>query len=128
MFRKTLIIAITAMWFVAPGFGQTHRDNSGTIVPGVVPLPYTYIPMPPGQHNLSPVSSTALTVPSGAIYATVCASGGVVKYTTDGTTIPTSSVGQPLAAGACVGLSGGAVLSNFRAISATGTLDVEYFQ
>jgi hypothetical protein len=128
MFRKTLFTAIVATWFAAPVFGQTHRDNSGTIVPGVVPLPYAYTPMPPGQHNITPTSSTALTIPPGAVYATVCASGALVKYTTDGTTVPTASLGQPLVAGACVGLSGATVLSNFRAVSTTGTLDVEYFQ
>jgi hypothetical protein len=94
----------------------------------VIPLPTPYAPLSPGQHNLSVTSATALTVPTGARYATVCASGAAVKYTTDGTTTPTSSVGMPLAAGACLALSGPQTLANFRAISASGTLDVEYFQ
>jgi hypothetical protein len=128
LFHKTLIMTIAAALFVAPASSQTHRDNSGTIVPGVVPLPYTFTPLSPGQHNLAPTSAMALSVPVGAIYATICASGAVVKYTTDGTTTPTSIIGQPLTAGACVGLSGATVLANFRAISPAGTLDVEYFQ
>ena len=33
-----------------------------------------------------------------------------------------------LATGACVTLSGATVVANFKAISATGTLDVEYFR
>jgi hypothetical protein len=111
-----------------PTFGQTYRDASGSIVPGVMPLPYAYTPMPPGQHNLAPTSATGLTVPAGARYATVCASTAAAKYTTDGSTVPTVIVGQPLAAGSCVSLSGSAVLSNFRVISPSGTLDVEYFQ
>ena len=120
--------AVTALALSTPGFSQTYHNSAGTIVPGVIPLPYSYTPLSPGQHNLTPTSSTALTVPAGARYATVCASSATVKYTTDGTTTPTGSVGQPLAAGSCVPLSGPMVLANFRAISATGTLDVEYFQ
>ncbi len=120
--------AAIALALSTPGFSQTYHDSSGTIVPGVVPLPYTYTPLVPGQHNIAPTSSMALTLPTGARYATVCASSATVKYTTDGATTPTSSVGQPLAAGSCVSLSGATVLANFRAISATGTLDVEYFQ
>ena len=73
---------------------QTYRDSSGTIVQGVFPLPYGYTPLSPGQHNLAITSSTALTIPTGARYATVCASTAAVKYTTDGTTTPTSSVGH----------------------------------
>jgi hypothetical protein len=107
---------------------QTYIDSLGTIVPGVVPLPYSYTPLSPGQHNLAITSATKLTIPTGARYATICAGGAYVHYTTDGTTVPTSSVGQPLSSGACVSLSGPKVLANFSAISATGTLDVEYFQ
>src|SRR5271157_756126 len=110
------------------GSAQTYRDSSGTIVQGVFPLPYGYTPLPPGQHNFALTSSTALTIPTGARYATICASTASVKYTTDGTTTPTASVGMPLPAGACVALSGATVLANFLAISATGTLDVEFFQ
>jgi hypothetical protein len=121
VFAVTVLCAGTAV-------AQTYRDSAGTIVPGVIPLPYAYIPLGPGQHNISPATATGLTVPAGARYATVCASTAPAKYTTDGTTAPTTTLGQPLAAGACVSLSGAAVLANFRAISATGTLDVEYFQ
>jgi len=111
-----------------PAAAQNYHDTGGTLVPGVIPLPTPYAPLSPGQHNLALTTATALTVPTGARYATVCASGAAVKYTTDGTTTPTSSVGMPLAAGACVALSGPQGLANFRAISASGTLDVEYFQ
>jgi hypothetical protein len=107
---------------------QTYRDTGGTVVPGVIPLPFSYTPLPPGQHNLAAASATALAVPAGARYATVCASTAAVRYTTDGATTPTASVGMPLAAGACMALSGPSVLANFRAFSSSGTLDVEYFQ
>lgn len=109
-------------------FSQTYRDAGGTIVPGVIPLPYAYTPLPPGQHNLAPISVSSLIVPSGARYATICASGSMVRYTTDGATTPTATIGQPLAAGSCLTLSGPALLASFRAVSASGTLDVEYFQ
>jgi hypothetical protein len=91
-------------------------------------LPYPYTPLSPGQHTLAITSATALTVPAGARFANVCATTAAVRYTTDGTTTPTSTVGQPLATAACVSLSGAQMIANFRAISATGTLDVEYFQ
>jgi hypothetical protein len=126
---KCLVLcAALALAFACPAFAQTYRDLSGTVVPGVVPLPYGYTPLSPGQHNLAPTTATALSVPSGARFATVCASIATVRYTTDGTTTPTTAIGQPLLAGACVSLTGPAVLANFRAISSAGTLDVEYFQ
>jgi hypothetical protein len=118
--------------FLSVGFcqanGQTYRDTGGTIVSGVVPLPYAYTPLSPGQHNLSPASSTALTIPAGARYATVCASTAAARYTTDGAATPTPTVGQPLPANSCISLSGPAVLANFRVMSPSGTVDVEYFQ
>ncbi len=123
---KRILLLLCA--FGASASAQTYRDSGGTVVPGVIPLPYAYAPLPPGQHNLAPASATGLNVPSGARYATVCASTAAVKYTTDGITTPTATVGMPLAAGACMALSGAAALANFKAISTAGTLDVEYFQ
>jgi hypothetical protein len=94
----------------------------------VIPLPYPYAPIPgSSQHNLAPTSSTALTVPNGALYATVQAAGASVRYTTDGT-VPTASVGMTLGAGVILTLSGYPIMTTVRFISATGTLDVEYFQ
>jgi hypothetical protein len=107
---------------------QQYYDRGGTAVQGVVPSPYSYAPLGPGQHNLAPTSSTALTIPPGVKYATICASTATVRYTTDGLTMPTPTIGQPLVAGSCVMLSGAQVLSSFRAASASGTLDIEYFQ
>lgn len=92
------------------------------------PLPYPFTPLTPGQHGTAITSSTALTIPATATYATMCARTAAINYTTDGTTTPTSTVGQPLAAGACVALSGPTVLANLKMISATGTPDVEYFK
>ena len=108
-------------------FGAANVTTVQASTSNVTQGPYPYIPKSPGQHNLAITSSTGLTVPAGATYATVQASGGTVKYTTDGTTTPTSSVGMTLSAGNSLALSGALVLANFRAISASGTLDVEYF-
>ena len=106
----------------------TIKDPSGTIIGEVAIVQYPFTPLSPGQHNLACTSATGLTVPAGAIYAVIQAAGATVKYTTDGTTTPTSSVGMTLAAGATLTLSGAAAIANFKAISASGTLDIEYFQ
>lgn len=111
-----------------PIFAQTYTDAGGTTVQGVAPIPFPFIPLAPGQHNLSPTGAMGLAVPAGARYATLCASNATVRYTTDGSTTPTASLGMPLYAGGCVTLSGASVLANFEAFSATGTLDVEYFK
>ena len=128
MHKKLLVLAVLSACAIRAAWSQTYRDSSGTLVAGVVALPYNFVPLPPGQHNLPLTIATALTVPAGSRYATLCASGAPIKYTTDGATTPTSSIGQPLLAGACVSLSGYQTLANFRAISPTGVLDVEYFQ
>lgn len=107
---------------------QTAITTATVPVPlPVLPAPYQYTPIAGAQYNLAITSSTALTVPGTATYATVCAKTAALNYTTDGATTPTSTVGTPLQALACVGISGAAVLTNFRAISATGTLTVEFF-
>ncbi|RBP15854.1 hypothetical protein DFR50_107124 [Roseiarcus fermentans] len=137
MVRRNLFRSILGKTFVAIacasacGCGasaQTYRDVNGSIVAGVMPLPYAYTPLAPGQYNLTPATVTALTIPRGARFATICASSAGAMYTTDGVTTPTSAIGQPLPAGSCVSLSGGAVLANFRVVSPSGVLDVEYFQ
>ncbi len=107
---------------------QTYLDRQGTPVQSTASIPYDYWPVGSGQHNLAPTVATALTVPASARFMRVCATTATVKYTTDGLTTPTASIGEPLFASSCLELSGVRVLSNFRAISATGTLDVEYFQ
>ena len=120
--------AALALALGAPAQAQIYHDTAGTVAPAFFPLPYGYVPLGPGQHNLALTSATALAIPFSARYATICASSAMVRYTTDGVTTPSAAVGQPLAAGACVSLSGPAVLANFRAFSSTGTLDAEYFQ
>jgi hypothetical protein len=125
---KTAILAAIAILTASPALAQAYYDYAGTPVDGTVSIPYPNLPVPPGQHNLTLASSTALTVPAGARFANVCASSAAIRYTTDGITTPTASIGQPLAAGTCISLFGPRVLKTFQAISVAGTLDVEYFQ
>jgi hypothetical protein len=80
----------------------------------------------PDQHNLAITTATGLTPPVGATIAWVQARTASVSYTLDGTTTPTSSVGNTLAAGGQLVLYGASAIKNFSAISATGTLDVNY--
>lgn len=89
--------------------------------------PYTTPIAGSSQHNLVITAATPLAVPLGAVYATVQAAGASIKYTTDGT-VPTASVGMTMYPGERIGIPGSKLLAGFRAISATGTLDVEYFQ
>jgi hypothetical protein len=125
---KSMIVAAISVFAVSGACAQAYYDYAGTPVNGVMAIPYTNGPISPGQHNLTLASPTPLTIPSGARYANICVSSAAIKYTTDGSTRPTTTVGQPLAAGVCITLSGLEVLQNFRAISPTATLDVEYFR
>jgi hypothetical protein len=130
---KSAILAAIAILAASPALAQTYYDYGGKPVDGTVSIPYSNIPASPGQHNMPLTSPTALTIPpGGARFANVCAPAGDVLYTTDGTTTPTGGIGQPLALGECIALSGPQVLANFRAIASSGTptatLDVEYFR
>ena len=107
---------------------QAQQPSSVTGAPPTTIIPYPYAPLPPGQHNVTPMSATGLTTPAGALVAIVCAQSANVTYTTDGVTTPSASVGMQLYAGSCVSLTGAAVLANFKAFSSSGTLDVEYFK
>lgn len=109
--------------------GEAVPVSSGTCAtPPLSVQPYSFTPLTPDQHNLAITTSTALTIPTGALFASVCAKGNSVNYTFDGTTTPTVSIGNPLAQGQCIFLSGPTVLAKFRAIqqAATATLDVAY--
>jgi hypothetical protein len=130
---KRTIFAAVAIFATSQAIAQTYYDWGGTQVQGTVSIPYSNIPASPGQHNLPLTSPTAFAIPpGGARFANVCASAGNILYTTDGTTAPTGGIGQPLALGRCIVLSGPQVLANFRAIASSGTpaatLDVEYFR
>jgi hypothetical protein len=96
----------------------------------VATSPYNYTPLSPMQSGLTLSSAQHLTIPSGATYAVVCASVQAVNYSIDGTTVPTSSIGMPLASGSCVPLAGAAVLAAFQAIQQVSgaTISASYFR
>ena len=129
-FLVCLALLVLLLLAVQKACAQTYKDRLGTVVQGQVEVPFPYTPMAPGQYSLAIASSTALTPPTGARYAAVCADGHDLRYTTDGATTPTTSKGVYLANGTCVALVGSATITSFRAITTTsgGTLDAEYFQ
>jgi hypothetical protein len=120
-------IAITAASLPLPSGASTsaNQTNGSQIAQSE---PYQFTPLTPGQYGLTVASSTALTIPTGALEANVCVSGNNVNYTYDGTTTPTASVGLPLLTGQCIQFSGATVLSNLKFIqtAATATLNVGY--
>lgn len=118
--RKLLLGVAAAAMFCGSALAQQT----------VFPAPFPFNPIAGAQYNLGVASATALTVPIGATYATVCAAAQAVNYVTDLSQTVTSSVGEPVAAGNCVSLSGPAVLAAARFIqqTATATINVEYFK
>ena len=99
---------------------------------------YTVNPLSPMQSQLSVTTgaTVALTLPTGATYATISLRQGAascINYTTDGTTTPTTGAtgtGRQLCAGQSIAYYTQAFLTNFKAIAATATtaIDVEYGQ
>lgn len=81
------------------------------------------------QQITSLSSSTALTIPTGATFATVTVEAQGIRYRDDGTA-PTGTVGMPLAAGQSQTFSGAAELAALRFILQTSgaILDVSYYK
>ena len=90
--------------------------------------PYPFVPLSPSQNGIGTTPAVGLTIPTNANYALVCAETATVRWTWDGTTTPTSSVGIPIAAGQCTPFSGPKILANLKFFSSSGTIDVEYAQ
>jgi hypothetical protein len=114
--------------YLEAGVGQPPLETNVVVSGTVTTGPYAYTPLSPSQNGLTVASATALTIPTGATYAVVCIEGAAIRYTWDGTTTPTASVGSPIAAGSCAPFSGAAILANlkFIQVTATATIDVEY--
>lgn len=113
--------------------GQTDvNGNLKTIAQGVaggVPLTGGYHSAGTGQYAVSINSSTALpTIPSGTLYVEICLETAAARYTDDGATTPTSSIGIPVPAGTCWQVAGSSLLSAFRIIGAGATIDVSYYK
>ena len=88
------------------------------------------------QLTVTGASAQSLTVPATANYAEITVesattSGYVVRYLKQGsTTLPTTTVGVPLANGTVFDIDSGTLLADFRVIAITGshTLNIEYFK
>lgn len=130
---------------VIPGYLTNTPQPNCTTTPCFVPygasgqpvtvIPYPYTAMGGAQYNQAATTSTALTVPTGAVYARICAITGQMNFVDSTNGTPTTgtapAVGSPLAAGACIFESGPTLLSNFKiinAVASTGTWTAAYFQ
>ncbi len=89
-------------------------------------------PAPAGRERLT-VDATgggvSLTRASGAKYANMRLEGAQIRFTLDGSTAPTSSVGRILEVGEILELDSVEEIAAFAAIrtgAVSGTLDVEY--
>jgi hypothetical protein len=138
LFAIVLSVSALAQSTVRPCVTTGSGPSGCPPVSTTNPLPVVTTPsgtepsmLTPGQHNVTIVTATALTIPAGATAANVCAKGtGSANYTLDGTTTPTATVGTALSAGACVPLAG-TMVANFLAINSSGstiTLDSEYYK
>ncbi len=78
------------------------------------------------QQITSLSSAVSLTVPATATYALIVAESQIVRWRDDGT-VPTASIGMPLAAGAALKYEG-----NLRGIqlieqAASATINISYY-
>ena len=137
---QTKVTVVTSCGSMSPGSAQNagtqgvltvdiNGNNCGSGPGGTSSPPYGFTHLGGRQLALSSVASTALTVPTGAVYATVQANTATVYYSLVGAT-PSASDGsnQLLPGQPALFLSGADVLANFKAVSATGTITVEYFK
>ena len=145
LFRSLFVGAMLCVWSTAvfaqaapvQGLGTLGSPAGGILTvqgPGsggsstTMIAPYGYTSTGPEQHALPITSATGLTVPAGTTYAIVQAKTAAVQYTLDGATTPTSTIGFTLAVGSTLSISGASLIANFKAISATGTLDAGFYK
>ena len=119
---KRLVLAAAALLALAtPALAQFVNYPATPTKPG------GYLPLGGAQFALSVSSATALTVPTGAVWATICVEGQAVRYRDDGTN-PTASTGMPIASGACIAYAGNLAAIKFIAQTGSPTIDVIYYQ
>jgi hypothetical protein len=111
---------------IAPGAAIMCPTASGQMVPCSTP-----VSAGTGQYGVSIASVTSLTVPSGALAAKICVEGAEARYTDDGVTTPSSTVGipaEPMTAtfNGCFDYDG--PLASFKIIGSGATLDVSYYK
>lgn len=119
---KQAVMAAVALMalvlFAVPAFAQT--SPIGQPCPGTGNIALTH-----KSYIQSSVLSGAFafTVPTGSMIAIVSVESNGVRYRTDGT-LPTATVGMPIASGSSVILCGLDILTNFTVISQAGTATV----
>lgn len=121
MVKRFTLAALLALGLIAVAYAVQPTNNNGA----VVAAPYQFTPLGGAQWSQTSNTASALTAPTGAAYARICAVGGQMNYTDTVGDTPTSgvapTVGTPLAAGSCVPESGPAMLAAFQIINATAS-------
>lgn len=109
-----------------PHVAQPFSENGEPLEAGT---PYHMLPAGAGVHGQALTSVFSFTLPAGTHFATIQASVATVKYTTDGVTTPSSTVGMLLPVGGAPLILAGRALKNFQAIqvSSGALLDAEFF-
>lgn len=131
---KKLLLAVTLMCS-APAYAQTAahvvpgNQSSAGCPGGQAPCWFPSTQSPPlGYQQLASLgSSTALTVPTGAVEAFIICETQSVRWRDDGVA-PTASVGMPLPVNTALPYTGN--LAAFRVIqtTASATCNVAYYQ
>jgi hypothetical protein len=123
---------VIALLMLGVAFGQTTVNSNpesfpqfqGRYAQPTIPAMAT----PLGYQQITSLSSsTALTIPTGATYAIICAETQAVRFRDDGSA-PTSSIGMPLAVGACLTYDGNLSLLRFIQQTSSATLDALYYR
>jgi len=126
MLKRSLTASALMLGLIGSSQAQTHRDQGGTITPGVTPI-YLYVSAGASQMALAVGANTSLTVPAGATLAEICVEGASVRYRDDGAAA-TSSLGIPVSSGTCFPYSGPLAALSFSAQGGSPTIDVSYYR
>lgn len=126
MLKRLLTASALVLSLVGSAHAQTHRDQAGTITPGITPV-YIYVSAGAAQMALAVGANTTLAVPAGATLAEICVEGANVRYRDDGSAA-SASLGIPISAGSCFPYSGPLASLSFAAQSGSPTIDVSYYK
>jgi hypothetical protein len=116
-----VIVQTPGDYSTAPSNPVSMGSTSGAGV-GTPTFTMTY----PATSGSDTFTANSLTIPAGANYANLIASVAVARYTTDGVTTPSSTVGMPTTVGTPITLHGPLTLANFKIFGITTLVDVEY--
>lgn len=106
----------------APAPVGTSSSPSYVTSPAAVPLGYQQI------SAATLAASTSLTVPTGATYAIIQCSGGVVRWRDFGGTDPTALIGMRILTDAELFYDGDLATIEFILSSGTPVLDINYYR